>query len=170
VLLRPLLSFSFSVPATPEIYTLSLHDALPIFRIGSPWPVGRVFRNQLGGGQYGTGQPGFACLAHCHVFSAYLRRALPVAGWSFVHHETCPQKPAWADDGDLVCRSRPWQPVRRPVVGPIGKARFPGPVFQCSHVHWRCRHNCPVGKPPCTETDGRCEIKNINPIFIAQTI
>src|SRR5690606_41220291 len=101
VLLRPLLSFSFSVPATPEIYTLSLHDALPIFRIGSPWPVGRVFRNQLGGGQYGTGQPGFACLAHCHVFSAYLRRALPVAGWSFRSEEHTSELQSREN---LVCR------------------------------------------------------------------
>src|SRR5690606_41195630 len=43
VLLLAIVSFFFSAPATPEIYTLSLHDALPISssyrpECSSPWP------------------------------------------------------------------------------------------------------------------------------------
>src|SRR5947209_15561790 len=32
----------FNHPATPEIYTLSLHDALPIFPNGMSWQVDRL--------------------------------------------------------------------------------------------------------------------------------
>src|SRR5690554_7707224 len=39
------LIFFFTVPSTTEIYTLSLHDALPIYRLGAKaapiqWPIG----------------------------------------------------------------------------------------------------------------------------------
>src|SRR5438477_6122548 len=33
------LFFFFNDPATPEFYTLSLHDALPICRVGEPAPL-----------------------------------------------------------------------------------------------------------------------------------
>src|SRR5438270_4601485 len=36
----PLLHFFFNHPATPEIYTLSLHDALPISPTGRTIPTG----------------------------------------------------------------------------------------------------------------------------------
>src|SRR5437764_13831777 len=34
-------AFFFNDPATPEIYTLSLHDALPIFRPAAPRAAGQ---------------------------------------------------------------------------------------------------------------------------------
>src|SRR5690348_18335677 len=34
---RPNHDFSFKAPATPQIYTLSLHDALPIYYSGQWW-------------------------------------------------------------------------------------------------------------------------------------
>src|SRR5436305_6753835 len=40
------LTFLFTHPSTPEIYTLSLHDALPIFANGSQIAVNRLGRVQ----------------------------------------------------------------------------------------------------------------------------
>src|SRR5256885_14040577 len=40
--------FFFNDTATTEIYTLSLHDALPIFTmLGAATPVGQLFRNGM---------------------------------------------------------------------------------------------------------------------------
>src|SRR6266704_2055155 len=38
--------FFFNDTATTEIYTLSLHDALPIYRAGDRWPRPGVLRRQ----------------------------------------------------------------------------------------------------------------------------
>src|SRR5438552_16181661 len=41
---RPLVNFRFNDPSAPEIYTLSLHDALPISRAGFAEPRFRAVR------------------------------------------------------------------------------------------------------------------------------
>src|SRR5436190_18724369 len=47
--------FFFNDPATPEIYTLSLHDALPIWRLADPGRGRRVRRAAAGRPRRGPG-------------------------------------------------------------------------------------------------------------------
>src|SRR5205085_11232152 len=46
------LLFFFNSPVTTLIYTLSLHDALPIFSIRPDWKVGRSFDLMTRGGSF----------------------------------------------------------------------------------------------------------------------
>src|SRR5207249_6903059 len=47
-------SFSTTPPSTPPIYTLSLHDALPIFQLSKLWPPGPSKRCSAAGKEWAT--------------------------------------------------------------------------------------------------------------------
>src|SRR5207248_10011278 len=90
-LTSPLLSFSFNTPSTTPIYTLSLHDALPIWR--SPphkrWRPGRIWRRRgpLPQSRFLT------CRSHCCFYKPRL------CGSRSEEHTSELQSPY-----DLVCR------------------------------------------------------------------
>src|SRR3712207_8273624 len=49
--------FFFNVTATTEIYTLSLHDALPISAVGPPPPADLATGRRRGSGAHGAARP-----------------------------------------------------------------------------------------------------------------
>src|SRR5439155_10255609 len=87
--------FFFNAPATPEIYTLSLHDALPIFSLPSPHFYGAVedqdvcwlFIREVQGEKYDVDRPDHRAAAaqwlgllHTEAPSVARRAGLPDAG------------------------------------------------------------------------------------------
>src|SRR5204862_8278508 len=60
-LLSASLFFLFEAPATTEIYTLSLHDALPISSRRGPWPAAIARTSTKAGGPWPCG----ACRRTC---------------------------------------------------------------------------------------------------------
>src|SRR5205085_11634418 len=59
-------SFFFTDPATPAIYTLSLHDALPIYRQREVGDLARTDRQPVVGGGTGVGVHGLGHVQPVH--------------------------------------------------------------------------------------------------------
>src|SRR5438270_7122208 len=106
-LLFPLILFFFNDPATTEIYTLSLHDALPI--LARPLPPVRVPRHR----------------------APRRARQLPLAGEELLRSEEHTSE--LQSQSNLVCRLLLEKKKKKdlPVVHLIGTARYEVPLY-CS--------------------------------------
>src|SRR5438046_10266437 len=65
--------FFFNDPATTEIYTLSLHDALPIYRRGARPRAGAAFPASPRPDRYGRGEAGNAAPARSEEHTSELQ-------------------------------------------------------------------------------------------------
>src|SRR6266542_3500103 len=131
------LIFLFNGPATPEIYTLSLHDALPIFeaRLGVGGPVGELERDVVS-----VRRPGRAAAAREQCDGERARaphpRRSPAASkrctwrWSSVKPTRSPGRRSTRPGSRATSACRPtsrWASVSAPSGSTASRSAFPTP-------------------------------------------